>query len=137
MKERSVVKNDLSEVAHFQRRFEAKLKERGYSEQLIHDLSLVCEEVLVNIVHYGYQGYQPGEAEIQISLSFDEARKITVEVRDEAVAFDPLAAEERDHNDDRLGGWGLPILKAFTDRVEYVRELSENVLTFERSERDS
>lgn len=136
MNELMVLKNRLSEVESFQRRLEKMLRERGFSDDLIHDLSLVCEEVLVNIVHYGYDG-DKGEREIKVDLSIDETRRVRLEIRDDAKAFDPLAVEERDHEDERPGGWGIPMLKTLTDQVQYRREGSQNVLTLLRSERDS
>ncbi len=136
MNELIVLKNRLPEIESFQRRLEKMLREEGFSDELVHDLSLVCEEVLVNIVHYGYEG-DKSEREIKVGLSVDHRREVRLEIRDDAVAFDPLAAEERDADDERPGGWGIPMLKTLTDHVEYAREGSENVLTVLRSERDS
>jgi anti-sigma regulatory factor (Ser/Thr protein kinase) len=139
MNERLVLKNRLPEVQAFQRHLEDMLQQQGFSADLVHDLSLVCEEVLVNIVHYGYpepEGAQR-EAEILVHLSVDLARKIRIEIRDDAVAFNPLLVDDRDPDDDRVGGWGIPMLRSLTDQVEYHRDGHENVLTMERSERDS
>ncbi len=137
MTERFVLRNQLPEVESFQRRLEALLRGYAFSDDLIHDLSLISEEMLVNIVHYGYPESEAGEREIKVVLAIDEARRICLEIRDDAIPFNPLAAEERDIDDDRLGGWGIPMLKTLTDHVEYARVGSENVLTLERSERDS
>lgn len=137
MIEQFVLHNQLSEVESFQRRLETLLREQGFSDALVHDLSLISEEMLVNIVHYGYPESDEGEREIRVVLGIDEARRICLEIRDDAVPFNPLAAEERDIDDERLGGWGIPMLKTLADHVEYAREGSENVLTLKRSERDS
>jgi anti-sigma regulatory factor (Ser/Thr protein kinase) len=137
MNELLVLKNRLSEVEAFQRRLEDLLKQKGFSADLIHDLSLVAEEVLVNIVHYGYEEPQRSEAEIQIRLTVDDVRKVRIEIRDDAVPFNPLLVEDRDPDDDRVGGWGIPMLKNLTDHVHYRREGRENVLVMERAERDS
>lgn len=135
MTELFVLRNQLPEVESFQRRLEAFLRDHGFSDDLIHDLSLISEEMLVNIIHYGYP--DGGEREIKVVLAIDEARRICLEIRDDAIAFNPLEAEERDIDDERLGGWGIPMLKTLADHVEYARVGSKNVLRLERSERDS
>lgn len=135
MNELIVLKNRLSDVEAFQRRLEELLKQKGFSADLIHDLSLVAEEVLVNIVHYGYEPHR-SEAEIQVLLAVD-ASKVRIEIRDDAVPFNPLLVEDRDPDDDRVGGWGIPMLKTLTDHVHYQRDGRENVLVMERAERDS
>lgn len=136
MNETLVLKNRLPEVESLQRRLETLLREHGFSDELVHDLSLVAEEVLVNIVHYGYKHRHDEEAEITVHLSVDETRKVRLEVRDDAVAFNPLLVEDRDPDDDRVGGWGIPMLKTLTDSVEYERQGNENVLVMQRSERE-
>jgi anti-sigma regulatory factor (Ser/Thr protein kinase) len=137
MNETITVKNRLGEVEAFQRKLEDLLRLEGFTDGLIHDLSLVAEEVLVNIVHYGYAGQEGSEREIVVRLLVDDQRKVLMEIRDDAVEFNPLEVEERDPEDDRLGGWGIPMLKTLTDRVEYAYENQQNVLRLERSERDS
>lgn len=137
MNEILVLKNTLPEVEAFQRRLEETLRGKGFSDDLIHDLSLVSEEVLVNIVHYGHPQEQQGEHEIKIRLEVDEARRVLMEIRDSAKAFNPLLVEDRDPDDDRIGGWGIPMLKTLTDHVEYDHDGRENVLKMVRGERDS
>ena len=137
MNEQIVLKNRLPDVETFQRRLEDLLRESGFTDDLIHDMSLVAEEVLVNIVHHGYEHLEEKQGEIRVILSVDESRKVRIEVRDDAVAFNPLLMEDRDPDDDRIGGWGIPMLKTLTDHVEYRREEAENVLVMERAERDS
>lgn len=137
MNERWTLKNLLPEVAVFQRHLETLLADSGYTPELINDLSLVSEEVVVNIIHYGYPEQDAGLREIVVTLQIDESRKVTMEFRDDAKAFNPLTVKERDPDDDRLGGWGIPMLKTLTDSLEYAYEGRENVLRVERSERDS
>lgn len=138
MNELLVLKVSLPEVAAFQSELEGRLRAEGFSDDLIHDLSLVSEEVLVNIIHYGYEDGKGGaERLIKVRLQIDEGRTVHLEVRDDGQAFDPLQVEERNPEDDRLGGWGISMLKTLTDRVEYRRECGENVLLLQRAERDS
>lgn len=141
MTEQLTLKNRLPQVETVQRRLEELLRGEGFSDGLVHDLSLVTEEVLVNIVTYGYEGEPEsrpeGEREILLLVTVTPERRVGLEFSDDAVPFDPLAVEERDPDDDRLGGWGIPMLKTLTDRVEYAREDGRNLLRIERAERDS
>lgn len=137
MTEQLTLKNSLSEVEGAQQRLEEWLRGQGFTDDLVHDLSLVAEEVLVNVVKHGYAGQPEGEQEIEMLLSVSPERRVQVVFRDVAAAFDPLSVAERDPDDERPGGWGIPMLKTLSDRVEYAREDGFNVLRVERSERDS
>ncbi len=125
----------VCEVGPFQRFLEDLLRTHSFSEDLIHDLSLVSEELLVNIISHGYRERTAGRIQVQVELLTEQRVRLTF--RDDAKAFDPLEAEERDPDDERLGGWGIPMLKILTDLLEYRREAEYNVLVLERSERDS
>jgi serine/threonine-protein kinase RsbW len=93
--------------------------------------------VLVNIIHYGYPSEEDPQREIRVDLCLEVPGTVRLEIRDDAIAFNPLTAPDRDPEDERLGGWGIPMLKSLTDHVEYAREGDHNVLRIERSERDS
>lgn len=134
MNERVHLRGRFSEVEGFQRRLESRLREAGFSVELVHDLSLLAEEVLVNVIHHGYGG--EGDAPLEVCLRVDEGRRVHLEFRDHAPPFDPLQAEERDPEEERLGGWGIPMLKLLSDRVSYARIGDQNVLALTRAERD-
>jgi serine/threonine-protein kinase RsbW len=137
MTKQLVISSSLPAVEQFQRQLEQTLQSAGFSEDLVHDLSLVCEEVLVNIIHYGYPSEEDPQREIRVDLCLEVPGTVRLEIRDDAIAFNPLTAPDRDPEDERLGGWGIPMLKSLTDHVEYAREGDHNVLRIERSERDS
>lgn len=127
---------DMEEIARFQENLESLLTEAHFSGELVHDLSLVSEELLVNIISYGYPlDREKGVIEVTVQVGSDGA--VLMEFRDKGIAFDPLSSPERDPEDERVGGWGIPMLKAFSDQVRYRREGEYNVLSLSRSERDS
>ena len=135
MRQLLVLEHRLSEVQAFQRRLEGFLREAGYSEDLVHDLSLVSEEVLVNIIHHGEAGDSAADRRIQVLLGTDEAGLVHLEFRDDNCGFNPLQVQERDPGDERAGGWGIPLLKTLADHVEYSRRAGHNVLHLVRGER--
>ena len=126
-----------SEVEVLQHHLEGLLRKEGFSEDLVRDLSLVAEEVLVNILDHGGASRDPLARPIQVRVALDPPDRVSLEFRDDTAAFDPLQVQERDPGDERPGGWGIPLLRALSDSVEYSREEGQNVLRLVRGERDS
>ena len=94
-------------------------------------ICVALEEVFVNVAHYAYGG---NDGNALFNISFDEStRKITFQMIDEGVPFDPLkkpdpditlSAEERE-----IGGLGIFITKKTMDSVTYAYENGKNILT--------
>lgn len=135
--EHFVLPNLHTEVSTLQLKIEAFIHQHHLSDDLLADLSLVAEEVFVNILNHGYAKDELGRRTIKLSLGLDHKHKVYLEFRDDGSAFNPLEAPERDPDDERLGGWGIPMLRTLTDDLSYAREGQENVLTVIRGERDS
>lgn len=92
-------------------------------------LQLAIEEAVVNICNYAYET-PPGELTAMLDLAND---RLTIELRDEGIPFDPLAAEAPDLDaaleDRKLGGLGIFLIGKAVDEVRYRRDGSCNVLT--------
>ena len=96
-------------------------------------LDIALEEMFVNIVHYAY-----GEEAGEVCIAFEtEQNGITITLKDEGVAFDPLSredpditlsAEERD-----IGGLGIYIVKKNMDTVSYAREGNQNIFKMSKN----
>jgi anti-sigma regulatory factor (Ser/Thr protein kinase) len=95
-------------------------------------LDLLIEEILINIVHYSYPEGDPGV--VTITYSVPEAGELAVEVGDQGVAFDPLAAGPPDLTLDLkrrpVGGLGIVLMKAFAKSLTYRREQGWNRVRF-------
>ncbi len=133
MNETFRLENRLELLGPFQDQLDGKLLEAGFSQDLVEDLRLVVEELLVNTISYGYESGREGV--IELVLSTPEPDQVRLQFHDDAREFNPLDAPDRDPDDDRIGGWGIPLLRALTDKVEYRRQGVNNVLTIERRER--
>lgn len=129
--------NRLADLPQLQQQLEDRLREAGFSDDLVHDLLLVSEEIVANIIHHGYAGHPEGERPITVELEITPSRVVQLAFRDQATPFNPLQVEDRDPDDERPGGWGLPMLKTLTDQITYAFEDSQNVLWIARAERDS
>jgi len=60
-----------------------------------------------------------------------EGDSFVIELRDHGPAFDPTAAaprKPRADDDDLPGGWGIELVRRYTDEIRYLREDGENVL---------
>jgi anti-sigma regulatory factor (Ser/Thr protein kinase) len=67
--------------------------EQGIPKAITNDVSVALDEVLSNVIAYGYE--QAAKDEISVKLSYDR-EELLVEVEDSGRAFDPLQAPPPD-----------------------------------------
>jgi anti-sigma regulatory factor (Ser/Thr protein kinase) len=107
-------------------------REAKLPESRIGELDLVIEEILMNISRYAYPEGAPGM--LTVSYSIPVPGELAVEVGDQGVAFNPLAASAPDLTLDltrrSIGGLGILLLQSFAESPTYRRELGWNRLTF-------
>ena len=94
-------------------------------------ICVALEEVFVNIAHYAYGGK---DGTVVFNIGFDEqTRKVTFQMIDEGVQFDPLKKPDPDitlsAEDREIGGLGIFITKKTMDSVTYAYENGKNILT--------
>jgi anti-sigma regulatory factor (Ser/Thr protein kinase) len=92
--------------------------------------AIVLEELITNLIKYGYQNRAvAGAAEVGLLL---EEGRLTLELIDDGCAFDPFAAAEPDLSrplEARLpGGLGLQIVRLLTESRHYNRVNGRNVM---------
>ncbi|HJJ37075.1 MAG TPA: ATP-binding protein, partial [Methanocorpusculum sp.] len=107
---------------------DAALRPNGVAEPFISKMTLVIEELFVNIVNYAYPD-EPGS--MNFTMYLDPCLKLIIS--DTGVPFNPLEFSEPDVTlpiDDRnVGGLGIFLSKKLTDRITYERVNGTNVLT--------
>lgn len=94
-------------------------------------LQLAAEEALLNIIAHGYAD-AAGEPYVQADFWLCEG-EVTLELEDAGAAFNPLQPPSVPAPDTALaerqaGGWGLVMLRRFTDAVSYERRGAKNIL---------
>lgn len=103
--------------------------EQGFAGRILQNIELCLEEALVNIFSYAYENTS-GRAEVKCLF---EGGVLTIKVTDAGLPFDPLAVDSPDVHtnmaDNRIGGYGIVLIKKLTDDVRYIRENDKNILT--------
>ena len=105
-----------------------KLGSLPVSKEFRHDLKLVAEELLANIINHGYDEEEE-EQIIDIELSVDNDR-VQLTFTDSGKAFNPVKNEQPELlNDLSEGGMGILLVKSLTDEQNYRRDGDRNVFT--------
>jgi serine/threonine-protein kinase RsbW len=92
-------------------------------------LQVALEEVLNNILCYGYADLDPHKIEVRFSA---DASAATLEVFDDGIEFDPTRYEPAtpagDPPDTETGGLGLLFIRRLMDEVAFERIAGRNHL---------
>jgi len=103
--------------------------ERGFAGRTLQNIELCLEEALVNIFSYAYKN-TAGRAGVECLF---EGGVLTIKVTDSGFPFDPLDVHSPDVHANmaanRIGGYGIVLIKKLTDDVRYTRENDKNILT--------
>lgn len=119
--------SQLEELAGF---FEATSEEWDLPMVVSLNLNLVLEELVTNIIFYGYDDQNTHEITINIVLNNN---LINIQLEDDGKQFDPLLAPEPDINqgieDRKIGGLGIHFVRKIMDDITYERLDNRNRLT--------
>jgi serine/threonine-protein kinase RsbW len=113
------IANDMSELA----RVAALVDDFGARHQLSNEvivaLNVSLDEILNNIISYGYEA--AGRHDIAVRLEL-RGGIVEVVVEDDGKPFDPLAvATPRPRSETEVGGVGLHFVRSLMDQLEYSR----------------
>jgi len=124
---RFTIRNDLAEFKRLTPRIIAFLEEHAVPARATYAARVAVEELVVNVIQYGFDDDSVHEIGVGIDV---EAQRVVVRVEDDGREFDPTAApvpslsgsvEER-----TSGGWGIHLVRAMSDSVEYARRGGRN-----------
>jgi anti-sigma regulatory factor (Ser/Thr protein kinase) len=101
----------------------------GLDPERVLALQLAVEEAVTNITQYAYEG-APGEVLVRAQAA---DQRLTVELVDTGVPFDPLSREDPNVHlplaERPIGGLGIFLIRQVMDEVHYRREEGRNILT--------
>lgn len=129
-----VLKNKISEVERAADIFEEFGEEKGIPLKDIFQINLVLDELISNVINYGYPKEE--NREIYLKYIIDENNKLILEIRDDGIPFNILEMKEVDVTlgiDERpVGGLGIHLVKNIMDEIEYERKNEQNILTLKK-----
>ena len=126
------LKCDLSELACSAEEIEKFGENRGWPSEWILKTNLALDELITNVVSYGFEG-QEEKKDILITLTESDDCLVVV-MEDEGNPFDPFSEAAEPSLDDELeeraiGGLGVHFVKTLIDEAAYERRESRNRIT--------
>ena len=129
-----VVRNQLTELERVSHVVEAFGARHGLPAKVIFECNLALDEILTNVISYGYDDAQAHEIVVRLDT---EGGAFTIEVEDDARPFNPLDAAAVDVDlpveARAIGGLGIHLVRKVMDGLAYRREAGKNVLVMTKS----
>lgn len=126
-----VLPNNLAEIERVMREFEAFARDQGVDAATAKSFRVVFDELLNNIISYGYNDDRHHDIEVQITLS---GGLLGGRITDDGVPFNPLEIDPPNVTaplrDRKVGGLGIHLIRNIMDEVSYERHANNNVVTF-------
>ncbi len=123
------IANRMSELPRATQAAGEFLRQQGVSRDVIATVDLALDELLANIVKWGYA--DSGEHRIQVTGAIDTTH-MHMAIEDDGRPFDPTAAPEPDLNAPlerrREGGLGIHLVRTLVDEIHYERHGAQNCL---------
>jgi len=126
-----VIENNLDEIEKLAIFVEDVGEQAGLNPKKQYQLNLVLDEIVTNIISYGYPDGSTHDIEISISQKSDE---MLITITDDAEPFNPLTAPPAqpelppEMREREVGGLGIHLVRSLVDRLEYSRKDGRNVL---------
>ena len=132
------LKTDLSELQRLNQIVTEFAERNAMASELMSRLILVLEEIITNVISYGYD--DGSVHDIAVRLSWDNPH-VKLEIEDDGVPFNPLEAPSPDVTkpleEREIGGLGIHLVRKMMDELEYRRENDKNLLILKTKIRES
>lgn len=121
--------NDLTEISRLAALVESFCRDHGIDSRFALQLNLALDEVLTNVISYGYVDTLAHTVDVVLVL---EKGVLKATIEDDARPFDPLSVPSPDIESPLetrpIGGLGVHLVRQLMDRTEYVRINGHNRL---------
>ena len=128
-----LIENKLDELEKLNSQIENVGDTNKIEKKIINIFLIVVDELLSNIIFYGYEDKKSHR--ITISLSIDK-EFMTLQIIYDGTDFDPRNAPEPDLTgnleDRRIGGLGVHIVLKMTDYFDYKRKDTKSYITIKK-----
>jgi sigma-B regulation protein RsbU (phosphoserine phosphatase) len=126
--------NNISAIGDVVNRFEQFGDLHGVPAGDIMRVNLVFDEILSNIISYGYQDEDHHEIVVTVELT---GQRLAVTIEDDGIPFNPFARETPDTNaaieDREVGGLGIHLVQQVMDSATYQRRQNANVVILSKA----
>ncbi|MBI3756908.1 MAG: ATP-binding protein [Deltaproteobacteria bacterium] len=123
------LKNRISELEKVSEHLDELGARHRLSPKILHDLNLALEEIITNVISYGYTDEREHEILVRLRV---EPQEVTVEVEDDGQAFNPLEVPvpdvTRSLEERAVGGLGIHLVQKLMDSLGYKRQGNKNLL---------
>jgi anti-sigma regulatory factor (Ser/Thr protein kinase) len=128
--------NKMNCFKRFQPEVESFGLAHGLPPKSVFHLTLCLDELVTNIIDYGYADFDEHPIDVTITLDGD---RVNIRIEDDAQPFNILEAPDPELDiplEDRLrpiGGMGIHLVKNMMDRIEYTRADGKNILLLQKN----
>lgn len=123
------IRNDVSELPRLFQAAEPFMEENRLSPGCRYAALLALEEMITNIIKYGYD--DRGAHEIAVSLCAGGGN-LRIRLEDDGHEFDPVAAPDPEKgkplHEMKIGGLGIHLVRSMVDEIVYRRDRGRNLL---------
>ncbi|RLC50417.1 MAG: ATP-binding protein [Candidatus Cloacimonadota bacterium] len=125
------IKNNLEELNKLTNIIEGFCAENDIGMKITFQLNLIFEEIISNIVSYGYNDKSSHDIMVELDLKDD---LLTCVISDDGISFDPLIVEkpklDEGVEERKIGGLGIHFVKSMINDISYKRNNGKNILKF-------
>jgi sigma-B regulation protein RsbU (phosphoserine phosphatase) len=125
--------NDIMAIGEVNEAFKAFAERHGLPDTVQRRINVCLDELLSNIVSYGYTDGEEHEIDIHLRLLDSE---LVVTIVDDGKPFNPFANDPPDTalsvEERPIGGLGVHLVRNFMDKVSYERHGENNVVTLHK-----
>ncbi|HOW25391.1 MAG TPA: ATP-binding protein [Bacteroidales bacterium] len=127
---RIIIRNDIQELDRIREFIERHGDEWGFSTKNVFSINLVLEELITNIIFYGFDNDQVHDILIDMQLRDDQLQLL---IEDDGKPFDPFSVDtpedlDKSLEERRIGGLGIHFVREIMDTCSYERTGNKNRL---------
>ena len=123
------ITNQRDQIDTVRKFFDDYSKDNKLTEKTVHDIQMALDELLTNIVNYGYEDTDEHQIDIHFGVNDDAVK---VEIVDDSKPYNILEQENPDISlsveDKPIGGLGIFLIKKLMSNVDYYTEEGKNHL---------
>ena len=123
------ITNQRDQIDNVRKFFDDYSKENKLTEKTVHDIQMALDELLTNIVNYGYEDSDEHKIDVRFGINDDAVR---VEIIDDSKPYNILEQESPDISlsveDKPIGGLGIFLIKKLMSNVDYYTKEGKNHL---------